>query len=122
MLQTLVSNNPNVVFIGTTGNARRDFDTTHAAKTKPNLLLIGGCLKDGGFHNGRGFGANTVDLFVPSDNIPVYDPADASHDLTAAKKALQDADIAEAILLANVRALLPAAAAAAACAHTRAPT
>lgn len=98
LLQKLLTDNPNVVFVTTTGNARSDFDALPAKnKITPqsNLLLVGGCLKDGGFHTSRGFGSTTVDLFAPSDDLPIYNPNGGCAVLEKAKK-LQDEDIAKA--------------------------
>lgn len=68
----LVNSNTNVLFLATSGNGNTEFDTNYLRDnglTGGNVLLVGGCARDGARENNRGFGEG-IDVFVPSVRVP----------------------------------------------------
>ena len=71
-ISALVNGNSNVLFLATSGNANTEFGADYLrglGLTEGNVLLVGGCSRDGSREHNRGFG-DGIDVYVPSVQVP----------------------------------------------------
>jgi hypothetical protein len=68
----IVNGSTGVLFLATSGNANTNFPSTYLADNgldQGNVMLVGGCARDGKREHNRGFGEG-IDVYVPSVNVP----------------------------------------------------
>ncbi len=71
-IKSIVKNNTGVLFLATSGNADTEFTATYRTQNgfdEGNVILVGGCARDGTKQAQRGHGPG-IDIFVPSVNVP----------------------------------------------------
>jgi hypothetical protein len=73
-IKGMVERNTGTLFLATSGNAHIKFTSEDRSKSgldKGNVILVGGCARDGAQMHERGFGEG-IDIFVPSVDVPGY--------------------------------------------------
>lgn len=71
-ISSLVAGNTGTLFLATSGNANTEFTAAYRTANgfdHGNVMLIGGCARNGDRQDQRGYGAG-IDLYVPSMNVP----------------------------------------------------